>query len=114
MWPNNECICHISNPILKPATRTMGIRSTVHIIYNDAIARIREVDELALAKNYRGIERITFESEENLQRFVDEYKPVENLAHWTNKMLGDYMESPFVRFSMFDNYIVEGEPDEML
>jgi hypothetical protein len=92
----------------------MGIRSTVHIIYNDAIARIREVDELALAKNYRGIERITFESEENLQRFVDEYKPVENLAHWTNKMLGDYMESPFVRFSMFDNYIVEGEPDEML
>lgn len=92
----------------------MGIQSTVHIIYNDAIARIKEIEELALAKNYRGIERVTSEEDEDLQYFVDKYKPVENLAHWTNKMLGDYMDRPFVRFSMFDNYIVEGEPDEML
>lgn len=100
-------------PYVRESWWMMGIKSTVHIIYNDAIARIKEVEELALAKNYRAIERITSE-EEGLQFFIDSYKPVENLAHWTNKMLGDYMDRPFVRFSMFDNYIVEGEPDEML
>lgn len=93
---------------------TVGIKSTVHIIYNDAIARIKEVEELALTKNYRAIERITSESEEDLQLFIDSYRPVLILNYWTNKMLGDYMDRPFVRFSMFENYIVEGEPDEIL
>ena len=86
----------------------MGIKSTQYITRQEAIDRITVVNLWASRKNYREIEQMCFEMECNLQEFVDEYIPVDttNLEVWTDDMLADKMGEPFIRRSMFDNYLI--------
>jgi hypothetical protein len=91
----------------------MGIKSTVYIKRKEAIDRITEVTLLIFTKNYRKLEQTSFEPHENIQEFVDNWKiiNVDNLEKWTDSMLGDYMDNPFFRRSMFDNYLIRDEED---
>jgi hypothetical protein len=86
----------------------MSIQTTVRLGRQAAIERIRAVVELVTEKNYIGLQRVTYEDGEGLQRFVDagiDFEPA-NIEKWTNVMLEDKLDEPFFRRSMFDNYIV--------
>jgi hypothetical protein len=92
----------------------MGIRSTRSIKREDAISRINIMIGLIATKNYREVERQTFEEEGlNLKREVvylhERWRDgdFEDVQNWTDEMLGDLLDEPFIRFSMFDNYLVD-------
>ncbi len=90
----------------------MSIKSTQGITRSRAIERIAEINQLAIAKNYREIDNLCFEREYNIQEFVDNYIPIDtsNIENWTDDMLADKMDEAFFRMSMFDNYIVSSCP----
>lgn len=89
----------------------MGIKSTRDIKRSTAIARILEIDALIIDKDYREIERKVSESDNQLQYLVDEAEPLNideyALSKWTDSMLGDQMDTPLYRYSLFDNYLIE-------
>jgi len=87
----------------------MSIRSTSHITREHAIIRIKEVATMLKEKNYRAIAEHVFEPDINIKKAVDNWEPIDlsNLDKWTDKMLEDYMDNPFFRHSMFDNYLIE-------
>ncbi len=104
----------------------MGIESTAYITREEAIDRIREIANLISSARlgYRvmrvdvGEEEICREIEEDsgeydydVQEFVDDWEPIDTsgLENWTDEMLGDYMDKPFFRYSMFSNYLIEKE-----
>ena len=87
----------------------MSIQSTRHISRDSAISRINEIAKLAVNKDYREIESITSEGGCDLRTFVDNFKPIGDVSKWTNRMLEDYIDAPFYRFSMFDNYFINDE-----
>jgi len=89
----------------------MSIKSTVYITREHAISRITEMLELFISNNYKEIEARSFEQDVNLQKFIDGWKIIypRNLEKWTDLMLGDYMDKPFFRHSMFENYLIEGK-----
>jgi hypothetical protein len=93
----------------------MGIRSTKRISRAEAIERIKGINRLAETKDYRQIERSSHEDhdEEDIVKFVDSYKHL-CIDKWTNRMLGDKMDEPFFRYSMFENYLVYDEVPEEL
>lgn len=87
----------------------MSIQSTVRIDRDIAINRIKEIDKHAKEYDYKRIEQMTSErDDENLTSFVNEYSGpnLENIEKWTSKMIEDVIDLPFFRWSMFDNYIV--------
>jgi hypothetical protein len=92
----------------------MSIRSTQYITRSRAIQRIIEINQLANAKNYREIDNLCFESENNIQEFVDNYIPIDtsNIENWTDTMLANKMDEAFFRNSMFDNYQICGDKNE--
>ncbi len=83
----------------------LGIQSTVHISRSDAIRRITEIQNLALQKDYLGIEDITYEPDNDIKKFVMNFESAD-VTKWTNSMLEELMDTPFFRFSMFDNYSI--------
>ncbi len=89
----------------------MGIQSTQNMKREHAISRIIKIVTLLKQRDYREIESITQEHDENLANFVDNWKwiDIDNIEKWTNEMLSNYMDKPFFRQSMFDNYIVNDE-----
>ena len=90
----------------------MSIKSTKEVTREFAITRIKQIDSLCCGSKYRGLESVTRETEENLQKFVDGYVPVKAPMHlndWTNTMLGDKLDEPFFRESPFDNYLVKDD-----
>lgn len=89
----------------------MGIQSTRYIKREEAIERIIEVTILIFRKNYRKLEQVSFEPDKNIKEFIDNWEPIDirNIDSWTNEMLADYMDNPFFRRSMFDNYLIEYE-----
>lgn len=90
----------------------MGIQSTQYVSRETAISRIVDIDYLILKKRYRSLEDCTSESDYNIQEYVDNYtinNTEVDLLEWTDTMLEDKMDEPYYRFSMFDNYCVEGE-----
>jgi len=86
----------------------MSIQSTQHITRETAIGRIQEITKLIEKNRYRDIEEKSFESEYDLQQFVIDFVPtqLDNIDIWTDTMLENLMDSPFFRFSMFDNYSI--------
>jgi hypothetical protein len=92
----------------------MGIRSTQYVSREQAIERIVLIDSLATEKRYRTLESETFDTDHDLNEFVDEYVPqsytADMLEEWTNTMLTDKLDKPFFRTTMFDNYLI-GERD---
>ena len=94
----------------------MGIKSTSDISRDTAIRRILKMDALIIDKNYREIESEAFEGDSDLTALVNGAEPLsvdeEALEKWTDTMLGDQMDYPLYRFSMFDNYLVNDEQDQ--
>uniref|UniRef100_A0A6H1ZDD5 Uncharacterized protein n=1 Tax=viral metagenome TaxID=1070528 RepID=A0A6H1ZDD5_9ZZZZ len=86
----------------------MGVQSTRHITRECAKSRIKEISILFQEKNYRKIEEQTYESIVDLQEFVDNWNLVDisKIENWTDKMLGNFIDKPFFRHSMFDNYLI--------
>lgn len=85
----------------------MGIKSTVHVPRSYALSRIAEIDSLAIQKKYKLLEDVCFEPDIKVKDFVDNYIPIDtDLNDWTNEMLGNKLDEPYFRNSMFDNYIV--------
>ena len=87
----------------------MGIKSTQNITRVHAISRIIEIATLIKEENYLAIEEASFETEVNLQKFINNWTSIDlsNIDNWTNKMLEDYMDNPFFRHSLFDNHLIE-------
>lgn len=87
----------------------MGIQSTQEITRERAINRIMDVTLMVIAKDYRGLEATTTETDHSLSVFIDEENVLRgSLTNWTDKMLEDQLDKPFYRFSMFDNYHIRG------
>jgi hypothetical protein len=89
----------------------MGVQSTVTIDRDRAIERILKIRELILQRRYRDLEKEAFEPDLHPKELVDNWDAddscfVDNLQNWTNGMLGDQLDYPFFRFSMFENYDV--------
>lgn len=94
----------------------MGIKSTRDISRDTAIKRILQMDALIIDKNYREIEPEAFEGDSDLATLVNKAEPLNideaTLNKWTDTMLGDQMDYPLYRFSMFDNYLVNDEQEQ--
>lgn len=85
----------------------VGIKSTQKINRAWAIERINEIQDMAVAKDYRGIEAATREDDtEALETFVNSFEPLGCIDRWTNGMLERKLDQPFFRFSPFENYSV--------
>jgi hypothetical protein len=94
----------------------MSIKSTQDITRQNAINRIIEISSLAKDRNFYKLEKITNESgghgfsnfihEHNWYNSFYDYSDMDTLNKFTNATLEDIMDSPFYRFSMFENYII--------
>ena len=95
----------------------MSIKSTQDITRQNAINRIIEISSLAKDRNFYELEKITNESggdtsfsnfihEHNWNNSFYDYSDTDTLNKFTNATLEDIMDSPFYRFSMFENYII--------
>lgn len=93
----------------------MGIKSTREFSRQVAIERIEKMDALIVARKYRDIESCISE-DSDLLALVKNANPLgderNNLENWTNDMLGDKLDEPLYRFSMFDNYIIHDDDDD--
>ena len=89
----------------------MGIQSTSYITREHAIDRITYMADMFIRRDYRKIQAESFDPDIDMWGFVDDWEfiDVENLENWTDEMLGDYMDRPFFRHSMFDNYLIREE-----
>lgn len=89
----------------------MSIKTTQDISRDIAINRIRTVASLISDRNFRRLEDITFEGDNDIREFIDKGVTfnVDELENWTNNMLGDQMDEPFYRHSKFDNYLINNE-----
>jgi len=92
----------------------MGIESTRYITREDAIDRIKGMSQLFIERNYLEIEAHSFEQGiggGRMLEFVDNWNPDEvyGFENWTDEMLGNYMDNPFFRYAMFENYLIEEE-----
>lgn len=94
----------------------MGIKSTRYISRCTAVSRIIEIDKIIADKNYRELESLTSEHDIDLASFVNNTTPLNTnegeLSKWTDTMLGDKMDEPFYRFSMFDNYLIKDDEED--
>ena len=89
----------------------MSIQTTYTVCRKTAIERIKKIDGLMRSRNHGGLESITFEPDYDLANYVNHYnkneRRVDNVNFWTNEMIENKMDEPFMRFSMFENYTVE-------
>lgn len=83
----------------------MSIKSTMRISRKDAINRIVEIQELVANNNFQAVESITYETECDIKEFFNS-GALFDISKWTNTMLGNLLDTPFFRFSMFENYMV--------
>lgn len=89
----------------------MGIQSTQYISRRNAIERIKTVARLILDRDYVAVEVISFDPNVDIRSVVDDgiNFDLDNIEKWTDTMLGDKLDEPFFRFSMFENYLVGEE-----
>lgn len=84
----------------------MSIQSTSTISREDAIKRIKQISNFIINKNYKKLSENTLESEFGIKKFIDNWEPIDldRLDYWSDSMLEDYIDRPFFRHSLFDNY----------
>ena len=95
----------------------MGIRSTRTVSREYAINRIKTIDRLLRSHECSELNRRCFEPEENVVVAVRGYiadvnEGIVDLMHldkWTDEMLGDFLDRPWFRQSMFDNHLVSND-----
>ena len=87
----------------------MGIKSTQYIHRRDAIHRIKVICNCVDTKNYKLLEDICLESDENVESFVDNCDTsfFVGIYNYSDSMLENIIDKPFFRFSMFDNYFIK-------
>lgn len=86
----------------------MSIQTTQTITRREAIDRISEIINMALALDYRGITKSSFEPDLDACDYTYQISSIkfDNIESWTNRMLEYTMDKQFIRYSMFDNYKV--------
>ena len=90
----------------------MGVQSTQNISREDAIERILLIHSLIIRKKYRTLEDNTFEHDYNLEEYVNAYDKsinISDIEEYTDTMIVALMNSPYIRYSMFDNYTIPYE-----
>ena len=104
----------------------MGIKSTQYISRQDAIERISEQVNYLVKGHYYNLQQRSFEdnplSGSMVKYLEDEIlktsntivlsEALTNINHLTDKMLEDIIDLPFIRYSMFENYIIN-ESEEL-
>lgn len=104
----------------------MGIKSTQFISRRDTIGRISEQVNYLIKGNYYKLQQRSFEDNplngSMIKYLEDEILKISNtrvlsevltnINHLTNEMLEDIMDLPFIRYSMFENYIIN-ESEEL-
>jgi hypothetical protein len=85
----------------------MSIKTTREMTREDAITRIAHIHTLAIAKDYRKVESNSVEPMRDVESFINNFKPLTtSLEKWTNTMLANMMDRPFIRFHYSENYTV--------
>lgn len=85
----------------------MSFYTTVKIRREEAIDRINSINSLVMERDYRGVERASFEPNQDLETFVNNHAAMTaNLDEWTNGMLEKMMDRPFFRHDNSTNYSV--------
>jgi len=89
----------------------MGIKSTQYISRERAIERIIDIITAARNDDYKYIDHHSSEYNYDIRDYVSVLKNIDimNIDKWTDMMVEDTMDYPFIRYSMFDNYLVEEE-----
>lgn len=93
----------------------MGIKSTKDVSRDWALGRIEKIRELALNCDYAAIEEITCDPHYTLdeEQMLQLTKITEGIMQMsgrcTNRILGNVLDKPFIRESMFDNYLVHDD-----
>ena len=111
--------------VTKQKGKIMGIRSTQYISRQDAIERISEQVKYLIKGHYYNLQQrssedtpldgliLVYLEDEILSlpntRVLSE--ALTNINHLTDKMLEDIMDLPFIRYSMFENYIINESED---
>lgn len=92
----------------------MGIQTTQYVSRQFCIDRIYKIKALVLDQNWKGIEEITqensrldFEVVFSLQDLFT--RGVPDYSKYSDAMLEDLMDHPYIRESYFDNYIINGD-----
>lgn len=83
----------------------MSIKTTQYITRQDAIDRIIKITLLVKDRNFYELEKITNENDTTFSEFIQDHD--DTLNKFRNATLCDIMDSPFYRFSMFDNYEIK-------
>lgn len=96
----------------------MSIQSTINITRETALDRIELIISLMNPIDYQAIDNITQEDSSiiNINAIIYEYVDSMNMTQWkteykryTNEMLEDLMDVPYLRFTLFDNYHIGAE-----
>ena len=94
----------------------MSIKITQDITRQDAIDRIIKITLLVKDRNFYELEKITNENDTTFSEFIQDhdwynsfydYSDIDILNKFRNATLCDIMDSPFYRFTMFDNYDIK-------
>ena len=90
----------------------MGIKNTKKVSRFWAIKRITTQYCFIKDKRYKDFEKYTCE-ESSAQMIINSAGliDIDNLDNWTNSMLGELLDKPGYRESMFDNYLVVEDDD---
>lgn len=93
----------------------MSIQSTQTITREDAISRIKEVSTLFRQRKFFTLSKQTeditpeffyFENQKSIDTFYTMFDV--STVEYSNKFLEETMDLPFYRYSMFDNYHIDG------
>jgi hypothetical protein len=95
----------------------MGIQSTQDVTREQVIRRLKEVAPVIISRDYRELESLGGSEDRSVEGMInDDDEQVlarrimrEDLLMWTDSMLENVMDSPFYRFSLFDNYLIREE-----
>lgn len=96
----------------------MSIQSTRTIHRQHAIDRIRQVAQWIVEHDYASITSSSSEDTgtDTLRALVAagvDHLDIEHLDKWSNEMLSDQMDHPYYRSSIFDNYRVVNDGEEI-
>lgn len=96
----------------------MGIQSTRYITRDDALERVEMVAKLYRERDFRGLEQLNNNEEisptaairtyrKQVKKYTKEAKREKESKH----ILGQIMDLPFFRDSIFDNYLIVSEEE---
>jgi hypothetical protein len=92
----------------------MSIKTTRYITREQAIARIKYILYLNNVNARELILKNSYECDltlENIKEYI-EYFPSKYVKELSNKALEELMDTPFIRYSMFENYIIKNDEED--